>query len=162
MSVCPDRKCGPAPASPYAECVQCRLDYDVETFFHKKYRDIIERRMINPRRRLIDTACKGCRRTEADAKKTLAPRSSQSLNLERALVKAENAISSHARRWNVPIRQFRRENHWSPDVIADALVRAFAEPCPVCGHWYIAEDDLTIDITLRDQAPIWLSNTRLM
>ena len=100
------------------------------------------------------TACAGCEQTEADRRKIE----------RRPIVKAQNAISWHARRAEMPRQEFARRYGWDVERMAYDIEHGHANTCCYCWQPYRSMDGglsvVTLDIVDPEAEPYYRTNTR--
>ena len=138
---------------PYAirqrTCDRCRWAYDEDAFFNLYGSK--DSRILESRRR---TTCAGCEQTLGDAKK----------NEQRSITKAANAISSHAKRHNMPRSEFAHRYDWDLKRMAYDIDHAYENTCVYCWQPYASMDGglsvVTIDIIDPTAEPYYRTNTK--
>ena len=139
-------------------CDRCGFDYDEAAFYNRKGADRREGRaesrgagILAPHRR---TVCAGCEQTEADRRKLA----------NRELVKANNALSTHAAKYGMDRAAFALRYGWDVRRMAYDLAHAHANTCTYCWQPYADMGnglaDVTLDIVDPAAEPYYRTNTR--
>lgn len=129
------------------QCMQCNGWYDPIFFesighlrgVHTSYRSAV---------------CKGCAQTNRDGQKAH----------NRWRSKMRNTRKSHAQKFNISESDLENVYKWRIEQMEHDARHAYENGCPNCGHTFAEMGhglaDITLDIIVREAAPIYGNNTR--
>jgi hypothetical protein len=141
-------------------CSRCGLDFDDETFFHKRSARGRMRGFDHAiRSRVHDTICKACRDEERGIEKGPTPTTDWSkIDYGRFLEASRRTMVSHAKRFGTSVHEFEKAG-WGDHALATKMKTT--PQCEYCERPFASMADQTVDIVVPSRGYSFMHNVKI-